>query len=78
MADNDHVALLKQGMEAWNKWREENPGIKPDLGGANLTEADLREARLSETVFGNTNLSDVKGLDTGATHETGRQAVRSH
>ena len=39
MADNDHVALLKQGMEAWNKWREENPGIKPDLGGANLTEA---------------------------------------
>ena len=31
MANEEHVALLKQGVEVWNKWREENPDIKPDL-----------------------------------------------
>jgi len=31
MADEEHVALLEQGVEVWNKWREENPGIVPDL-----------------------------------------------
>ena len=29
MADEEQVALLKQGVEVWNKWREENP----DTGG---------------------------------------------
>jgi choline dehydrogenase-like flavoprotein len=37
MANDEHVALLKQGVPAWNAWRGENPGIRPDL-----READLR------------------------------------
>jgi TIR domain/Pentapeptide repeats (8 copies) len=64
MADNDHVALLKQGMEAWNKWREENPGIKPDLGGANLKGADLwrtdlKGANLAEADLWGANLTEA-------------------
>lgn len=42
MANPEHLALLKQGVEAWNRWRQANPGIQPDLRGANLREADLR------------------------------------
>jgi hypothetical protein len=113
MAKDEHVVLLKQGVDAWNEWRRENPDIRPDLSGAdlfgenlkganlsgahldgadlrqanlieadlggadldgarlnraNLTEAmmagaDLREGYLLETVFGNTTLSEVNGLD---------------
>jgi len=31
MANPEHVKILKQGAEVWNKWREINPDIKPDL-----------------------------------------------
>jgi hypothetical protein len=36
---------------------------RADLTGADLTEANLREANLANTVFGDTTLSNVKGLD---------------
>ena len=28
MANDEHVALLKQGVEAWSAWRDENPHIR--------------------------------------------------
>lgn len=31
MANKEHLKILKQGVEAWNKWREENPDVEPDL-----------------------------------------------
>jgi hypothetical protein len=57
MANPEHLAILKQGGEGWNEWREENQDVIPDLReadlsmanlrGANLFGADLREANLS-------------------------------
>jgi hypothetical protein len=52
MADDEHVALLRQGKDAWNAWRHENPDIRPDLrraklSYANLSGADLRAANLA-------------------------------
>src|SRR5262249_47275188 len=50
MANDEHVALLKQGVTAWNASREKNPDIRrpdlagADLSGANLDAADLRRA----------------------------------
>jgi hypothetical protein len=47
MANEEHVAILKQSVDAWNAWRKENPDIRPDLRGAILSGANLREADLS-------------------------------
>ncbi len=48
MANKKHVKILKQGVEVWNKWREENPEIKPDLSGQILRETNLKGADLSK------------------------------
>src|SRR4051794_40746646 len=41
MANEEHLAILKQGVEAWNAWRREHPQILPDLRGARLEGAKL-------------------------------------
>jgi hypothetical protein len=53
MANKEHLAQLKQGVEAWNAWRRENPIIQPDLrhaplAGAHLVEANLHRADLTQ------------------------------
>lgn len=42
MANQEHLDILKKGVETWNQWRREHPDIKPDLIGASLESADLR------------------------------------
>jgi uncharacterized protein YjbI with pentapeptide repeats len=49
MADEEHLAILRQGVQAWNAWRQANPGLRPDLSGANLDRADLSQAKLHWT-----------------------------
>lgn len=46
MASPEHLKILKLGVEVWNKWREENRGVKVDLTGADLRDANLRRADL--------------------------------
>jgi len=29
MANEEHLEILDQGVEVWNKWRKENPDVKP-------------------------------------------------
>jgi uncharacterized protein YjbI with pentapeptide repeats len=36
MANKEHLEILKQGVKVWNKWCEDNPGVKPNLRWANL------------------------------------------
>jgi hypothetical protein len=64
MADQNHLDILKQGVEAWNKWRLEHPDITPDLCSAFLSEIDLRGVNLNgaglfETVLFRANLRDA-------------------
>jgi len=47
MANEEHVKVLKQGVRIWNKWREDNPDIQPDLNMADFSRADFSEADLS-------------------------------
>jgi uncharacterized protein YjbI with pentapeptide repeats len=41
MADPEHLDILKEGVDAWNEWREENPQEEIDLSHADLTGFDL-------------------------------------
>ena len=40
----EHLDILKQGVDEWNKWRDENSEIRADLRGAHL-DAGERLAR---------------------------------
>jgi hypothetical protein len=59
MANPEHLKILKQGVEAWNKWRIENPGIEPNLILANLEGSILSGANLRQANFMGANLSRV-------------------
>jgi hypothetical protein len=59
MANEEHLEILKQGVEVWNKWREDNPDIRPDLSDADLEGADLSGADLREANLGGANLSEA-------------------
>src|ERR1035437_5383944 len=44
MANPEHLEILKQGVEQWNKWRKENPEDGPDLSKAYLAKLNLKGA----------------------------------
>jgi hypothetical protein len=48
LVNESHLARLKEGVAVWNKWRQENPSITPELSKANLRCADLSQANLSQ------------------------------
>ncbi len=48
MANEEHLRILKQGVTAWNQWREDHPNEIVDLYRADLTEANLSGADLSQ------------------------------
>lgn len=69
MAKQEHLDVLKQGVERWNRWREQHPGIQPDLSdaylrhtrlrGANLQGADLSGADLNYVILIGAMLNDT-------------------
>lgn len=83
MADEVHLEILKQGIQAWNTWRKqkpEQPDLRNaelrridlssfDLGDCNLAGADLREANLSRANLSRVILTDahVSGSDLSET-----------
>ncbi len=54
MAFIDHTEILMQGGIAWNKWREDNPEIIPQLSGVDISEMDG-----FPTLLGGLNLSNA-------------------
>jgi uncharacterized protein YjbI with pentapeptide repeats len=79
MANPEHLAILKRGVEVWNEWRKETHPLDPDFtkadllkanlcgvhfGGADLSEVDLREANLDEAYLGGADLTGA--ILTGA------------
>ncbi len=64
MANQEHLDILKQGVELWNQWRKENPDIDPDLSGADIScfqlgHADFLRANLSGANLSAANLEDA-------------------
>jgi uncharacterized protein YjbI with pentapeptide repeats len=72
MANPEHLEILKQGVEDWNKWREENPDIEPDLYGADLecgyfAGGNFRKTNLYRANFTGADLeaADLRGANLG-------------
>jgi len=66
----EQLKVLLEDVEAFNRWRQENPGelinlVEANLVGANLRGADLAGADLSRTDFGG---ADLKGADITGTN----------
>jgi uncharacterized protein YjbI with pentapeptide repeats len=67
MANQEHLEILKRGMETWNQWQEEHDHIQPDL-----SYADLHEAYLSGAHLWGANLTraDLSGANLVGAHLT--------
>ena len=63
------LAKLKEGVEVWNRWREQHPVRHPDLSGAELFEADLVDAHLAG--------ADLRGADLRRAHISGANLDRA-
>ena len=81
MANEEHLKILRQGVEQWNKWRLEN-AIKPDLSDAdlilaNLTAANLSGANLTGANLSYANLSDanLSGANLSGTDKLTQQQL---
>jgi uncharacterized protein YjbI with pentapeptide repeats len=59
MANPEHLAILRQGVEVWNEWRKNNYEIRPALQLAHLEGINLEDANLEEANFEFTHLIDV-------------------
>lgn len=64
LANPEHLAKLKEGVEAWNQWRRQHPEIRPDLSKADLGKADLIKVNLTWADLQEANL-DGASLDCG-------------
>lgn len=51
MANTEHLEKLKQGVDAWNQWRRDNPDIRPDLTGLHV--GTLRERQIFFIIYHN-------------------------
>ncbi|MEA5448718.1 pentapeptide repeat-containing protein [Leptolyngbya sp. CCNP1308] len=65
MGSPTHLVHLKQNIETWNRWRNDNPTIKPDLSEAYLCASDLSAANLSGANLHKADLysADLWGAD---------------
>ncbi len=68
MANPEHLAILKEGYAAWNRWRQENPG----LGSPDFSEADLNGALLigMNLMGANFTRANLRGVNLGASNLT--------
>lgn len=65
MANSEHLAILRRGVEAWNKWREEHRNAVRSfrefcLYSPSLSEADLTRAKLRGVNLHGADLSEAK------------------
>jgi len=73
MANQEYLDVLEQGVDEWNKWREENPEIRPDLHKANLSRGNLRLAYLHKASLRAANLggTNLRGADLSGAYLLG-------
>jgi uncharacterized protein YjbI with pentapeptide repeats len=70
VAKDTHLMQLQQGVDAWNRWRDEHSATWPDLRGADLSEAQLHGADLRE--------ADLREANLFRTHLRRARLLRAH
>lgn len=80
MPNEEHVEILKQGRTIWDRWRYENPHIRPDLYCADLSNNDLsyynlEDANLFHSNLKGANLSKAKLNRANLAEATLRDAI---
>jgi Pentapeptide repeats (8 copies) len=82
MADKEQFELLMRDVDAWNRWRADNPKVKPDLSyavmcGANLPLANLSWAQLCEAdlVLANLRGADLRHADLSGANLVGARLL---
>jgi uncharacterized protein YjbI with pentapeptide repeats len=65
MANEKHLAILKQDSMAWNQWRAENHPVLPDFSEADLRATNLIGANLSgaNLTMANLSLANLTGAN---------------
>lgn len=58
MANPEHVEILKQGVEVWNKWRN-NSHIQPNIANVNLSGEDLSGIDFQAVNLGGANFHEA-------------------
>lgn len=51
MAIEEHLAMFKQGVDAWNHWRDANPALQPDLSRVNFWSLETSDPYLMEALW---------------------------
>jgi uncharacterized protein YjbI with pentapeptide repeats len=74
MANPKHVEIVKQGVDAINKWRKRHPDISLDLSGADLRKAHLIYATLSRADL---SCADLRGVCLMGAELSGANMSRS-
>jgi hypothetical protein len=85
MAHEQHLKLINEAVEKhdiaiWNKWRQENPNIQPDLSGADLKRANLKNAALQGAILRDANLrgTDLSNANLQGADLNGTNLVLAH
>src|SRR5262245_42118240 len=63
MANEEHLRILRSGVEAWNEWRQSNVDVRPDLIRADLCHAQLKGADLNRANLSGANMAGTNLID---------------
>ena len=75
MANEEQLAILRRGVEAWNRWRTGHRKEAIDLRQADLAGADLRWARLDRAILEGADLSGADLEHAGLSRTDLRKAT---
>jgi len=63
MPNPKHLKVLQRGVNVWNKWRDKNPNVRPNLSAADFSYADLAQINLSRVNLRKANLTEANFED---------------
>ena len=85
MANEQHLKQLNEAIEKhdisiWNRWRQENPDVRPDLSGSDLRRVDLKHAAFNGVLLKDANLrgTDLSNADLHGSDLNKANLIRVH